>query len=78
VLVARSAYGDAFVAGAKPVLTAAGANVTVQRYDPTAARFGRPVRKVAAVGPDAVVLVGGEESAAVVEAMVAEGLAPNG
>ena len=78
VLVARSAYGNAFVAGAKPVLTAAGANVTVQRYDPTAARFGPPVRKVAAVGPDAVVLVGGEESAAVVQAMVAEGLAPNG
>jgi ABC-type branched-subunit amino acid transport system substrate-binding protein len=46
-------------------------------YDPTASNFGPEVGQIAALDPDAIVLIGFDESAKVVSEMVKQGIGPN-
>ena len=46
-------------------------------YDPTASGFGAEVGQIAALDPDAIVLIGFDESAKVVSEMVKQGIGPN-
>ena len=46
-------------------------------YDPTANNFSAEVSKIKAMDPDAIVLIGFDESAKVVSELVKQGIGPN-
>ena len=46
-------------------------------YDPTAQSFTAEVTEIAGLDPDAIVLIGFDESAKVVEELVKQGIGPN-
>ena len=46
-------------------------------YDPTAQSFSAEVSEVKALDPDAIVLIGFDESAKVVDELVKQGIGPN-
>jgi branched-chain amino acid transport system substrate-binding protein len=81
ILSLQDAYGEglakytaeSFVQGGGTVLTEPDAIY----YDPTSKNFSAEVGKIKAMDPDAIVLIGFDESATVVSEMVKQGIGPN-
>lgn len=81
ILSLQDAYGEglakytaeSFGQGGGTVLTAPDAIY----YDPTSKNFSAEVGKIKAMDPDAIVLIGFDESATVVSEMVKQGIGPN-
>ncbi len=77
VLTRKDAYGDGFRDVIKRSLTESGVPVALtESYDPSVANYDDLARRVAGAQPDVVVLVGFEESARVLRALIAQGVNP--
>ena len=59
------------------VLEGGGEVVANVVYDPKATDFAADVAKIKAAGPEAVVLIGFDESAQIIQEMVKQGIGPN-
>lgn len=77
-LVAQATdYGKGFIDGIAKALTSSGAQVATQvTYDPTATTFTAEVAKVKAAKPDAVVIIGYQETALVIKQMIQDNIGP--
>ncbi len=77
VLTRDDAYGDGFRDVITRSLTESGAPVALtESYDPAVSHYDDLARRVAGARPDAVVLVGFEESAGILRALIAQGVNP--
>ncbi|MGH3925134.1 MAG: ABC transporter substrate-binding protein, partial [Pseudonocardiaceae bacterium] len=77
VLTRDDAYGDGFRNVITRSLTESGARVAhIEPYDPAAVNYDDLARRVAGAQPGAVVLVGFEETARVLRALIAHGVNP--
>ena len=70
-------YGKGFLNGLRTALTGAGATVAGEvTYDPNATTFTAEASKIKADHPDAVVIIGYEETASVIKSMIQAGIGP--
>jgi branched-chain amino acid transport system substrate-binding protein len=70
-------YGKGFLNGLRTALTGAGATVAGEvTYDPNATTFTAEASKIKADQPDAVVIIGYEETASVIKSMIQAGIGP--
>ncbi len=78
ILALQDPYGQGLAQNAGLAICKGGSNVPVDTifYDPAAPNFDAQVGEVKAADPDAVVLIGFEESAKIIQAMVAQGIGP--
>lgn len=77
LVAARDPYGDAFSGALAKALARAGIQVaTTRHYDPKATSFGDDAAAVADAKPEAVVVLGFEESAAVIASLIERGVGP--
>jgi branched-chain amino acid transport system substrate-binding protein len=77
VLALQDAYGTGLADNVEKAVTAAQGEVVEKViYDPKAAEFTAEVSKIKAADPDAVVLIGFEESAKVIQELVKQGIGP--
>ena len=77
ILALNDAYGTGLADAAEATITAGGGEVVVKTiYDPTAASFDTEVDAVVAADPDAIILIGFDESAKILKSMVEKGIGP--
>ena len=78
ILALQDPYGQGLAANVGLSICKGGGTVPVDTvfYDPAAPTFDAQVGQVAAANPDAVVLIGFEESAKVIQAMVKQNIGP--
>ena len=77
ILALNDAYGTGLADAAESTITAGGGEVVVKTiYDPTAASFDTEVDAVVAADPDAIILIGFDESAKILKSMVEKGIGP--
>ena len=78
ILALQDPYGSGLAANAGRAICDGGSNVPVDPifYDPAASNFDAQVGQVKAANPDAVVLIGFEESAKIIQALAAQGIGP--
>jgi branched-chain amino acid transport system substrate-binding protein len=70
-------YGKGFLSGLKTALTSSGATVAGEvTYDPTATTFTAEASKIKAAQPDAVVIIGYEETGTVIKDMIQDSFGP--
>jgi len=78
IMSLQDAYGDGLNANVTKAITDGGGQVVANVvYDPKATDFSADVAKVKAAGPDAIVLIGFDESAQVIQELVKQGIGPN-
>jgi len=79
VLALQDAYGEGLANAFTSNFTNAGGSLALDPviYDPQAASFEAEVGKVAASKPDAVVLIGFEESKKIVQELIKQGIGPD-
>jgi branched-chain amino acid transport system substrate-binding protein len=78
IMSLQDAYGDGLNANVTKAITEGGGQVVANVvYDPKATDFSADVAKVKAAGPDAIVLIGFDESAQVIQELVKQGIGPN-
>jgi ABC-type branched-subunit amino acid transport system substrate-binding protein len=79
VLALQDAYGEGLANAFAGNFTAAGGSLALDPviYDPQAASFEAEVGKVKATSPDAVVLIGFEESKKIVQELIKQGIGPD-
>ncbi len=85
ILSLQDAYGEGlakytnipFEEGGGTVVTEPDTEEKAIFYDPTAQSFSAEVSEIKALDPDAIVLIGFDESAKVVNEMVKQGIGPN-
>jgi ABC-type branched-subunit amino acid transport system substrate-binding protein len=78
ILALQDPYGEGLAANAGRAICNGGGNVVTETifYDPAAPNFDAQVGEAAAADPDAVILIGFEESAKIIQAMVAQQIGP--
>jgi ABC-type branched-subunit amino acid transport system substrate-binding protein len=79
ILALQDPYGEGLADNVGSTITDAGAKLAPESpvfYDPAASNFDAQVNQVKAANPDAIVLIGFEESAKVIQSMVAAGIGP--
>jgi len=77
ILALNDAYGTGLADAAEATITAGGGEVVVKTiYDPTAASFDTEVDAVVALDPDAIIIIGFDESAKILKSMVEKGIGP--
>jgi ABC-type branched-subunit amino acid transport system substrate-binding protein len=77
ILALNDAYGTGLADAAEKTITAGGGEVVVKTiYDPTAASFDTEVDAVVAADPDAIILIGFDESSKILKSMVEKGIGP--
>jgi ABC-type branched-subunit amino acid transport system substrate-binding protein len=77
ILALNDAYGTGLADAAEATITAGGGEVVVKTiYDPTAASFETEVDAVVAADPDAIIVIGFDESAKILKSMVEKGIGP--
>ncbi len=78
ILSLQDPYGEGLALNAGKAICASGGAVAADTifYDPASPNFDAQVGEVVAAKPDAVILIGFEESAKVIQAMVAQGVGP--
>jgi ABC-type branched-subunit amino acid transport system substrate-binding protein len=70
-------YGKGFIDGLDKALTSSGATVAAKiSYDPTATTFTAEVSKIKASNPDAVVIIGYQETGTIIKGMIQDGIGP--
>ncbi len=78
IMSLQDAYGDGLNANVTKAVTEGGGEIVANVvYDPTAADFAADVAQVKAAGPEAIVLIGFDESAQIIQEMVKQGIGPN-
>ena len=77
ILALNDAYGTGLSDAAEKTITEGGGEVVVKKiYDPTAASFDTEVDEVVAANPDAIIIIGFDESAKILRSMVEKGVGP--
>jgi ABC-type branched-subunit amino acid transport system substrate-binding protein len=77
ILNLNDAYGNGLGEGVAAAVTESGGEVVFQQsYDPTATSFDSEVDAIVAADPDAIVVIGFNESSKVLRAMVEKGIGP--
>ena len=79
VLALQDPYGEGLAKNVGDTVTSGGGAITPEEpvfYDPAATNFDAQIGQIKAAKPDAIVLIGFEESAKVIQAMVAQGIGP--
>ena len=79
ILSLQDPYGEGLAENVGSTVTDAGGSLTPENpvfYDPAASNFDAQVNEVKAANPGCVVLIGFEESAKVIQSMVAAGIGP--
>lgn len=78
IMSLQDSYGDGLNANVTKAVTEGGGEVVANVvYDPKATDFAADVAKIKAAGPEAVVLIGFDESAQIIQEMVKQGIGPN-
>lgn len=78
VMSLQDSYGDGLNANVTKAITEGGGEVVANVvYDPKAADFSADVAKIKAAGPEAIVLIGFDESAQIIQELVKQGIGPN-
>jgi ABC-type branched-subunit amino acid transport system substrate-binding protein len=77
ILALNDAYGTGLSDAAEKTIIAGGGEVVIKKiYDPTAASFDTEVDEVVAADPDAIMIIGFDESAKILRSMVEKGIGP--
>lgn len=77
ILALQDPYGEGLADNAEEGITSGGGEVVAKEiYDPNAAEFAAEVSKVKAQDPDAILLIGFEESLKVVQELIKQGIGP--
>jgi len=77
ILALNDAYGTGLSDAAEKTIIAGGGTVVLKTiYDPTAASFDSEVDAVVAANPDAIIIIGFDESAKILRSMVEKGIGP--
>jgi ABC-type branched-subunit amino acid transport system substrate-binding protein len=78
ILALQDPYGTGLAANAGRAICKGGSNVPIDPvfYDPAASNFDAQVGQVKAAKPDAIVLIGFNESAKIIQALAAQGIGP--
>ena len=78
IMQLQDSYGDGLADNVEKSITEGGGTVVIRVvYDPKATDFAADVAKVKAAGPEAIVLIGFDESAQVIQELVKQGIGPN-
>lgn len=78
IMSLQDSYGDGLNANVTKAITEGGGEVVANVvYDPKAADFSADVAKIKAAGPEAIVLIGFDESAQIIQELVKQGIGPN-
>ena len=78
VMSLQDSYGDGLNANVTKAVTEGGGEVVANVvYDPKATDFAADVAKIKAAGPEAIVLIGFDESAQIIQELVKQGIGPN-
>jgi ABC-type branched-subunit amino acid transport system substrate-binding protein len=79
VMALQDAYGEGLANAFENNFTAAGGSLATDKviYDPQAASFEAEVGQIKSANPDAVVLIGFEESLKVVQELIKQGIGPD-
>ncbi len=78
IMSLQDSYGDGLNANITKAVTEGGGEVVANVvYDPKATDFAADVAKIKAAGPEAIVLVGFDESAQIIQELVKQGIGPN-
>ena len=77
ILNLNDSYGNSFAAQANTTIAESGGEVVAHiTYDPAAASFDTEVGEIAAANPDAIIVIGFDESSRILRAMVEQGIGP--
>ena len=79
ILALQDPYGEGLAKNVGDTVSSGGGAVSPEEpvfYDPAATNFDAQIGEIKAGDPDAIVLIGFEESAKVIQAMVAQGIGP--
>ena len=77
ILALNDTYGTGLSDAAEKTIIAGGGQVVLKTiYDPTAASFDTEVDAVVAANPDAIIIIGFDESAKILRSMVEKGIGP--
>ena len=77
ILNLNDAYGNGLAATATKTITDSGAEVVLQKtYDPAATSFDSEIDEIVAADPDAIIVIGFNESSKILRAMVEKGVGP--
>jgi branched-chain amino acid transport system substrate-binding protein len=78
ILSLQDPYGEGLSLNAGRAICAGGSNVVTETvfYDPASPNFDAQVGEVKAADPDAIILIGFEESAKIIQAMVGQQIGP--
>jgi ABC-type branched-subunit amino acid transport system substrate-binding protein len=77
ILNLNDAYGNGLADGAAATIEASGGEVVYQQsYDPTATSFDSEIDEIAAADPDAIIVIGFNESSKILRTMVEKGVGP--
>jgi branched-chain amino acid transport system substrate-binding protein len=78
IMSLQDSYGDGLNANVTKAVTEGGGEIVANVvYDPTAADFAADVAQIKAAGPEAIVLIGFDESAQIIQELVKQGIGPN-
>lgn len=79
ILVLQDPYGEGLAKNVGETITDGGGSLAPESpvfYDPAASNFDAQVGQIKAANPDAIVLIGFEESAKVIQSLIAAGIGP--
>ena len=79
LLVLQDPYGESLAKNVADTVKEGGGSLAPENpvfYDPAASNFDAQIGQIKAAKPDAIVLIGFEESAKVIQAMIAQGIGP--
>jgi ABC-type branched-subunit amino acid transport system substrate-binding protein len=78
IMSLQDSYGDGLNANVTKAVTEGGGEIVANVvYDPKATDFAADVAKIKAAGPEAIVLIGFDESAQIIQELVKQGIGPN-
>ncbi len=78
IMSLQDSYGDGLNENVTKAVTEGGGEVVANVvYDPKATDFAADVAKIKAAGPEAIVLIGFDESAQIIQELVKQGIGPN-
>ncbi len=77
ILNLNDAYGNGLADGAAATIASSGGEVVYQQsYDPAATSFDSEIDEIAAADPDAIIVIGFNESSKILRTMVEKGVGP--
>jgi hypothetical protein len=78
IMSLQDSYGDGLNENVTKAVTEGGGEIVANVvYDPKATDFAADVAKIKAAGPEAIVLIGFDESAQIIQELVKQGIGPN-